>query len=79
MELHGSAEQLAALRDDDAFQRLIADASLVVDDLTLVDGMTDAAIAQQTGSSATRSRRCDRRTDPQAAPQPDRALAGAPG
>ena len=49
MELHGSAEQLAALRDDDAFQRLIADASLVVDDLTLVDGMTDAAIAQQIG------------------------------
>jgi hypothetical protein len=47
MELHATAEQLGALREDEAFQRVIADASLVVDDLTLADGMTDAAIARQ--------------------------------
>ena len=47
IELHGAAEQLAALREDDAFQRLLADSALIVDDLTLVDGLTDAAIAHQ--------------------------------
>jgi hypothetical protein len=47
MLLRGSAEQLVALREDAEFQRLLADASLVIDDLALIDGYTNTGIAQQ--------------------------------
>jgi hypothetical protein len=45
--LRGSAEQLAALREDGEFQRNTVDATLIVDDLRIVDGYTNEGVAQQ--------------------------------
>jgi hypothetical protein len=47
MELHGSAEQLAAVRDDDEFTRTMINASLIVHNLSMIDGFTNAGIAHQ--------------------------------
>jgi hypothetical protein len=47
MELHGSAEQLDALRQDREFRRLLADASLIVDELGVVDGFANEGIARE--------------------------------
>jgi hypothetical protein len=45
MALHGSAQQLAELRDDEQFRRTLYDASLIVHDLKMADGFTNEAIA----------------------------------
>ena len=47
LQLHGSSEQIATLREDEEFQRLTIDASLIVEDLRMVEGWTNEAIAQQ--------------------------------
>jgi hypothetical protein len=47
IELHGSAEQLTALRASEEFRRTLTDASLIVDDLRVVEGYTDAGIARE--------------------------------
>jgi hypothetical protein len=47
IELHGSAEQLAALREDDEFQRNIIEASLIVDGFRHIEGVTNEEIARQ--------------------------------
>ena len=47
IEIHGSAEQIAAVHEDDEFQRNTVDASLVVDKLRHVDGVTNEEIARQ--------------------------------
>jgi hypothetical protein len=47
IQLHCSAQQLAAVREDDEFQRSLIAAELCVNDLRIVDGMTDQAIAGQ--------------------------------
>ena len=47
IELHGSAEQLAAVREDEEFQRTTIEASLIVDGLRLIDGITNEEIARQ--------------------------------
>jgi hypothetical protein len=47
IELHGTAEQLAALREDKEFQRITIAASLITEGLQLVDGVTNAGIAEQ--------------------------------
>ena len=49
IELHGSAEQLAALREDEEFQRNTIEASLIVDDLRQAEGVTNNEIARQLG------------------------------
>ena len=36
--LHGSAEQLAAVRASEDFRRMLADATLIVDDVRLIEG-----------------------------------------
>ena len=46
-ELHGSADQLAALREAEDFQRLLADASLIIEELGVVGGFANEAIARQ--------------------------------
>ena len=46
MAVHGTAEQLAALRMDEEFRRNMVDASLVVAHLRLLDGATNAGVAQ---------------------------------
>jgi len=47
IEMHGSAEQLAAAREDEEFRRNTADASLIVDGLRHIDGFTDDGVALQ--------------------------------
>ena len=47
MELHGTAEQLNALRTSDDFSRLLLDAQLIVEDLCVVDGRTGEGIAEE--------------------------------
>jgi hypothetical protein len=47
MCLRGSAEQMFGVREDEEFQRVIADASLIVDDLCMVDGYANEGIAKQ--------------------------------
>ena len=47
MNLHGSAEQLAAVREDDEYMRTMTDASLIVHDLCICDGYTNEGVAQQ--------------------------------
>jgi hypothetical protein len=47
IELHGSAEQLAAVREDQEFQRNIIEASLIVDGLHHAEGVTNEEIARQ--------------------------------
>ena len=47
IELHGSAEQLAAVRQDEEFERNTIDASLVVDGLRHLDGVANDEIARQ--------------------------------
>jgi hypothetical protein len=49
LALHGSAEQLNALKDSEDFQRQLAAATLIVDDLKMVDGFTGNGVAQQMG------------------------------
>ena len=45
--LHGSAEQLAAVRESEEFQRSTADASLVADGLCVIEGFTNEGVATQ--------------------------------
>jgi hypothetical protein len=47
--VHGSVEQLGALRQDDEFRRNITDAGLIVDDLRLIMGSTNEGIARDMG------------------------------
>jgi hypothetical protein len=47
LELHGSGEQLAAVREDEEFQRNTADASLIVEGLRHTMGYTNEGIARQ--------------------------------
>src|ERR1039457_1866495 len=47
IELHGSADQLAAARDSEEFRRTLADASLIVDGLRLIDGFTNEGVARE--------------------------------
>ena len=47
IELHGSAEQLAAVREDEEFQRNIIEASLIVDGLRYAEGSTNEEIARE--------------------------------
>ena len=49
VELHGSADQLAALRENEEFQQLLTDASLIVDELGLVGGFANEGVARQVG------------------------------
>jgi hypothetical protein len=47
LALHGSADQLAALKEAEDFQRQLASATLIVDDIKMVDGYTGPGIAKQ--------------------------------
>jgi hypothetical protein len=47
MQLLGTGGQLAAVRDDPEFQRLLVESSLIVDDLTVIDGYVDDGLAAQ--------------------------------
>ena len=47
VQVHGSAEQLAALRENREFMRNIVDAQLIVNDLAVVDGFANQGVAEQ--------------------------------
>jgi hypothetical protein len=47
MAVHGSADQIAALREDEELDRLTADAQLVVDEFSMVDGYANEGVARQ--------------------------------
>jgi hypothetical protein len=47
IELHGSADQLAALREDEEFERNTIEASLIVDGFRQIEGVTNEEIARQ--------------------------------
>ncbi len=47
MELKGDLAQIQALREDEEFQRTIADAALIVDDLNVMAGYTNVGVAPQ--------------------------------
>jgi hypothetical protein len=47
MQLRGSAAQLADVREDDEFRRVMIEASLVVDDLRQIDGATNEGVARE--------------------------------
>ena len=49
MELRGTAAQLAAVREDAVFRRLLVDAAMIVDDLRLTDGYCNEGIADAMG------------------------------
>jgi hypothetical protein len=46
-ELHGSAEQLAAVKEDREFMRLVADAGMIVHGQRILEGVTNEAIGEQ--------------------------------
>jgi len=45
--IRASADQIAAVRVDPEFQRSMVDASLIVDDLQVIDGYTNEGVAQE--------------------------------
>jgi hypothetical protein len=47
IQLQGSAEQMEALGEDQQFHRLMAEASLIVDDLAITEGYVNEGIAAQ--------------------------------
>jgi hypothetical protein len=47
IEIHGSAEALAALTEDDEWRQIIADSTLVVDDLRIARGATNEGVARE--------------------------------
>jgi hypothetical protein len=47
IELHGSAEQLAAVREDEEFRRRTIEASLIVESLRLIDGVVNEGVATE--------------------------------
>jgi hypothetical protein len=47
VQLHGSAEQPAALRENREFMRTTADALLIVDDVAIIDGFANQGVADQ--------------------------------
>ena len=46
IQLHGSADQLAAVQQDDEFRRTMMDADLIVENLILAQGMTNEGVAE---------------------------------
>jgi hypothetical protein len=47
IQVQGSAEQLAMIREDEEFQRSMVDAAMIVDDLRLMDGFINDGIARR--------------------------------
>ncbi|HEX6457384.1 MAG TPA: hypothetical protein VF032_00590 [Thermoleophilaceae bacterium] len=47
IELHGTHEQLDAAQQDEEFQRITIDASLVVADLRVAEAVTNEGVAQE--------------------------------
>jgi hypothetical protein len=46
LQLNGTAQQLAAVREDEEFRRHLIEAALVVDELRMTDGVTNQGVAE---------------------------------
>jgi hypothetical protein len=46
IQLHGSAEQLAAVKMDEEYRRLQVDAAMIVDRLSQIEGSTNEGVAR---------------------------------
>lgn len=46
-EIHGSGEQIAALKESEDFRRALYNGSLIVDNLKMADGYTNEGIAKE--------------------------------
>jgi hypothetical protein len=46
-QLHGSAEQCAALQDDDEFRRAVIDATLIVDKFGVIPAVTGEGVSRE--------------------------------
>jgi hypothetical protein len=46
MELHGTHEQLDAVQENEDFRRTLVDASLIVQDLRVAEGVTNEGVAR---------------------------------
>ena len=49
VELRGTAAQLAAVREDVVFRRILVDATMIVDDLRMADGDCNEGVAEAMG------------------------------
>jgi hypothetical protein len=49
IQLHGTAEQLAAVREDDEYRRILVDATLITAGMSVVEGSTNEGIAREMG------------------------------
>ena len=49
VELRGTAAQLAAVREDVVFRRILVDATMIVDDLRMADGYCNEGVAEAMG------------------------------
>ena len=49
IQLNGSAQQLAAVKEDEQFQRNLAASTLIVDQIRLIDGFCNEGVAKQMG------------------------------
>jgi hypothetical protein len=47
LTIHGSAAQLAELRGDEEYMRLMVDSELIVEDFSVVDGYANEGVARQ--------------------------------
>jgi hypothetical protein len=47
LEVMGSAEQIAAVKEEPAYQRLQADTALIIDDMHICEGFANEAVADQ--------------------------------
>lgn len=47
IQLHGSGQQLAAVRADEEFRKTLASASVIVEDLRIIDGFTNGGVAEE--------------------------------
>jgi hypothetical protein len=47
LTVHGSAEQLGALRDDEEYLRLMVDSELIVEDFSVIEGYANEGVARQ--------------------------------
>ena len=47
IEIHGSAEQIAAVHEDEEFQRNTVEATLVAENVRHIDGATNEEVARQ--------------------------------
>jgi len=47
IELHGSGEQLGSLRASEDFRRTLADATMIVEDIRVIEGFVNEGVARE--------------------------------